>query len=115
MLVVAGSERYPGAAALAARGALRAGAGYVACAGPVLDAEIVRVAWDATPAGGAAPCAPATQGAAPTRCSSDRGSTSTTRPSRRCWTPGRAVPTVLDGGALRPGLTPCCAPTDARS
>ena len=42
MLVVAGSERYPGAAALAARGALRAGGGYVACAGPVLDAEIVR-------------------------------------------------------------------------
>ena len=104
VLVVAGSERYPGAAALAARGALRAGAGYVACAGPVLDAEIVRVAWDATPAGARALRADEVGRRADALLvgpglDADDAVLAT-------LLEGAPVPTVLDGGALRPGLTP---------
>ncbi|MFN2321780.1 MAG: NAD(P)H-hydrate dehydratase [Trueperaceae bacterium] len=104
VLVVAGSPRYPGAAALAARGALRAGAGYVACTGGVEDAEIVHLAWDATPAGGRALRA------------GDVGR----RAQALLIGPGLEVddatlaalldgppaPTVLDGGALRSTLAP---------
>jgi len=43
--VVAGSAAYPGAAALAAAGALRMGCGYVRVVTPVPAAEVVRQAW----------------------------------------------------------------------
>ena len=104
VLVVAGSERYPGAAALAARGALRAGAGYVACAGPVLDAEIVRVAWDATPAGGRALRAHDVGRRADALLIGP--GLDVDDATLAALLEGAKVPTVLDGGALRPALAP---------
>lgn len=43
--VVAGSDRYPGAAVLATGGAVRAGAGMVRYVGPARPAELVRTRW----------------------------------------------------------------------
>ena len=102
--MVAGSPRYPGAAALAARGALRTGAGYVACTGAVEDAEIVHLAWDATPAGGRA---------LRTGDVGRRAQALLIGPGLEAddatlgaLLEGTPVPTVLDGGALRAALEP---------
>ncbi len=52
--IVAGSERYPGAAVLAVGGALRGGAGAVRYAGPAADAVIARYPETLVTAGGPA-------------------------------------------------------------
>lgn len=60
--VYAGSERYPGAAALACRGAQRAGCGYVRLVAPRAVADVVRAAYPevvAVEPGGALPDADA--------------------------------------------------------
>jgi ADP-dependent NAD(P)H-hydrate dehydratase / NAD(P)H-hydrate epimerase len=102
VLVVAGSPRYPGAAILAARGALRAGAGYVACTGPDSDHEIVRVAWDASPKGARA----LRDGDAGRRAHAllIGPGLEVDDATLAALLDGPPVPTVLDGGALRPAL-----------
>ncbi len=103
VLVVAGSPRYPGAAVLAARGALRAGAGYVACAGPVTDAEVVHATWDTTPAGARA----LRDGDVGRRAHAlvIGPGLEVDDATLEALLDGPTVPTVLDGGALRPALT----------
>ncbi|WP_102338263.1 NAD(P)H-hydrate dehydratase [Collinsella provencensis] len=49
VLVVAGSARYPGAAMMAAKAALRAGAGYVTVATPDACANLIRMALPSVP------------------------------------------------------------------
>ncbi len=104
VLVVAGSPRYPGAAALAARGALRAGAGYVACTGAVEDAEIVHLEWDATPAGGRALRTGDVAGRAQALLIGP--GLDVDDATLAALLEGSPVPTVLDGGALRSALAP---------
>ncbi len=104
VLVVAGSPRYPGAAALAARGALRAGAGYVACTGAVEDAEIVHLAWDATRAGARALRAGEVGRRAATLLIGP--GLEVDDATLAALLDGTPLPTVLDGGALRPALAP---------
>lgn len=104
VLVVAGSTRYPGAAALASRAALRAGAGYVACAGPARDDEVVRLAWAPSPNGARGLLAdPLARRAHALVVGPGLEADTATLAALLAAT---TAPVVLDGGALDPDLEP---------
>lgn len=111
VLVVGGSPRYAGAAELAARAALRAGAGYVLLAAaerhPATWPELVHLPW---PVAGPGAAADAALGAA-------RADVAVVGPGLEAderllaelladWGPR---PLLLDGGALRPALVRAAA------